>query len=355
MRRVPAAVAQVVADTVLGNAAKGVIQGFDPQLRPPAVGLRALGHEVVVSVGEHRVVDLHKQAGFVDCQVFVAKRLGQRVDVLLVTLVEVVYSIERGAGRGYDRKERFLDLNASCGGLQVFDVTRNAVLVDVDDGLNTHIGASPAHSPTSTSGGFEELAEALGILPRVVDRHVALGIMLEARDSLVDVRAPARFGELTIVDHVYAGFSLTVDDISNCRSKRFVVCLLVDRVALLACLVELHDLRWPDQASRVCRKNAILALLHVLSRTRLLSQSCDLSNARALSGKSPQPVEAGVTLLESRSALRPRRTTWLPGASPCLTAQSRSPGSVHPGACGWLPSRYCNSSCSAGPRKAALL
>ena len=66
VRHVPAAETDVVAHALLGNALQRVIQRVDAQLRPLAIVLRALLHEVVVHVGEHRIVDLQHEPGVDD-------------------------------------------------------------------------------------------------------------------------------------------------------------------------------------------------------------------------------------------------------------------------------------------------
>ena len=119
VRGVPAAVAEVVADAVLGDAAQGVVERLDAQLGPLAIGLRALRHEVVVGVGEHGVVDLEDEAGLRDGEVLVAQGVGEGVDVLLFRLVVVVDAVEGGAGRRDDRQEGLFDAGSSSAALRL--------------------------------------------------------------------------------------------------------------------------------------------------------------------------------------------------------------------------------------------
>ena len=69
MRHVPTAEADVVADAILGYALQSVIERIDPKLRPFAIALRALRHQMVVHVREHGIVDLQNETGLVDLEI----------------------------------------------------------------------------------------------------------------------------------------------------------------------------------------------------------------------------------------------------------------------------------------------
>ena len=63
---VPAAEADVITDPLLRDAFQGVVERLDAQLRPLTIVFGARLNQVVVHVGEHRIVDLHDQAGLDD-------------------------------------------------------------------------------------------------------------------------------------------------------------------------------------------------------------------------------------------------------------------------------------------------
>src|SRR5690606_34560884 len=136
-----------------------------------------------------------------------AQRLRERVDVLLLGRVVVVDAVEGGTGRRGDREEALLHADALHGGLQVRDVAVDAVVVGVLDGAHADIGAAPASNAAHLAG--EELGEPLGgVAPGEVVVLVAIGVVLEAGDALVDVGGPRRLRELAVVDDVDAGLVL---------------------------------------------------------------------------------------------------------------------------------------------------
>ena len=99
----PAAPAQVVPDLLLGDVAQRVVQRFAAHLAELAVPVEPhLEPDPVPQRAEPGIVDLHLEPGRGDRLVLDLHRLGDRVDVLLVGLVELV----RAAGFDAERRRR---------------------------------------------------------------------------------------------------------------------------------------------------------------------------------------------------------------------------------------------------------
>ena len=97
VRHVPAAEADVVADTLHRNALERVVQGVDPQVGPAPVFLRVLGNEKVIHVREDSVIDLDEETGLVDGLILLLQRFGDGVNVLLLAGVVLVDAVVGGA------------------------------------------------------------------------------------------------------------------------------------------------------------------------------------------------------------------------------------------------------------------
>ncbi len=90
----------MIANPLLRDSAQGVIERLDAQLGPLPILLRALLHQVVVHVGEHRIVYLHDETCLYDLQVLLTKRIGERKDVVALAGIELIDAVEHRARRG---------------------------------------------------------------------------------------------------------------------------------------------------------------------------------------------------------------------------------------------------------------
>ena len=123
------AVARVVTDAILGDAAKRVVERLDVDARRAAAVLDRLGG-IAEHVDEPRIVDLQDEAGLDDAEVLLAHRLGDGVEVLLVVLVVVVLAEPAGAGGGH---EDVGDIEPLARRLEVLDVDLQQLLAGVRD------------------------------------------------------------------------------------------------------------------------------------------------------------------------------------------------------------------------------
>ena len=105
------AVAGVVADAVRRQAAECVVESFDAAGGPfAACGDVGLGVHHVIG-GEERVVDLEDEAGIDDRLVFLAQRVGEGDEVILLVLV-VLVAVPVGEVGRRDRRHERLDMRA---------------------------------------------------------------------------------------------------------------------------------------------------------------------------------------------------------------------------------------------------
>ena len=72
---VPAAKADVIPDAVLWDSSEGVVQRVDAQIGPLAIFLWTLLNQMIVHVGEHRIVHLEKQASVINGAIRPSKML----------------------------------------------------------------------------------------------------------------------------------------------------------------------------------------------------------------------------------------------------------------------------------------
>ena len=103
----------MIARALLRQALERVVERFDADARPFAIIARRLRrHHHFVGVRHIGIVDLQDQAGIDDGLVFVAQRLGDRKDLILIAFIIFVLAIGRDA-RGRDGgHEEILDLRA---------------------------------------------------------------------------------------------------------------------------------------------------------------------------------------------------------------------------------------------------
>ena len=111
-RRDVDAVAGVEADAVFRNAAQRVVQRLDAQ-RDELAAVLDRGVERAVVVRRHaRIVDLQQEAGVDDRHVFLAHRVGERREILLVGGVVAVLVVELEVGRRDRGDEGFFGVDA---------------------------------------------------------------------------------------------------------------------------------------------------------------------------------------------------------------------------------------------------
>ena len=90
---------------------------------------------------------------------------------------------------------------------------------------------------------------------------------LEPAQAFQDVLRPADgFSELTIADHIDAGFGLSVDDIGDRSCQTTIVCLQVERFARLLGTQKLLQRLRPDQAADMSCEDSIDASFHLVFR-----------------------------------------------------------------------------------------
>src|SRR5205823_9853540 len=110
-------------------------------------------------------------------------------------------------------------------------IALDAVTVRVDDWADADVGSPPAAHAAARHLGVEELGETFRVPAGVVDRHVALGVVLKAGNALVDVGGPARLRELAVIDDVDAGLRLPAHHAKYGITEGRLVGLTVDRPA----------------------------------------------------------------------------------------------------------------------------
>ena len=198
------AVAGVVADFLRRDAAQRVVEHVDAGARPfAAFGDAGVGlHQVIGD--EARIVDLQKEARVDDRLVFLAHRLGDGDDILLLRLVIGVALPLLDVG-GRDRRHERLDLGAVDRSFQVGDVALQLRMALVGD----RPGADHAVLPGADVDRRVELGEGDRLAradPRAAPRRLA--VHLEAAEPLVDVGDEARLGVFAVVDDVDAELDL---------------------------------------------------------------------------------------------------------------------------------------------------
>ena len=349
MRPVPAAPADVVADAILGDPAQRVVERAHAQVGPAPVvvpGLAA-GHHRVGLVHHHRVVDLEQQAGVDDRLVLLVERVGEREYELL--LGGVVLVLEPVRARGRDHREEPLDaVVLGQGRLEVRDVAveRGAVVVE-------RAGAHPRHRcrprvvvGVGARGGGVALAHgrlververgvrarerlavaARGQHARALERY---GTDLEAADPLVQVRDPAGLAHLAVVDDVDPGLDLLAYDVEDRVSQALLVCVLVDALTPLLGREKRQQLRRPDQAPGVGRKDSV----HVHSSSPAWLVTCEVgamlwgprrSPGTGRSRQCAQKQGRARLCAERQVAVRVRNATaGSPNANGALTERAR--------------------------------
>src|SRR5690606_33374332 len=103
----------------------------------------------------------------------------------------------------------------------------------------------------------EEFGEALAVPAEPAQRRAEIGADLEAADSLEDVRRPARFAVLAVVDDIEANIDLPPDDVlDGARGLR------VDEMPVVASSLQLDERLRPHEAAGMSRQDAFLASLH---------------------------------------------------------------------------------------------
>src|SRR5579862_5771399 len=140
MRNMPTAEANVVANSVFGDALKSMIEGLNAQAGPLAVLFRTLLDIVIVHVGEHSVVYLHNHAGLVNGAVFLTQGVRDGVDVVFFRGIVFVDAVVGGTGRSDDRKERFFDVDRFQRGLQVANIAIDIGVVAIFDRSDAGFG-----------------------------------------------------------------------------------------------------------------------------------------------------------------------------------------------------------------------
>jgi hypothetical protein len=142
------AIAGVEADAILRQPAQGVIERLDPHLGPFAIISERHARVDDVLGHEPGIVDLQYEAGIDDGFVFLAQRIGQGEDILLVRLVMLIPDPELDIGRRDCRQERLLDLHFRKSRLEGRDIVRDLPMPPVYDG-------SCADDTLGSHGGVE--------------------------------------------------------------------------------------------------------------------------------------------------------------------------------------------------------
>ena len=202
VRAGPGAPAEVVAHAVLGDAAQGVVEGFEVHLRPLAVVLAAV-RDRVVEVGQDGVVGLHDQAGVDDDFVLLVQGVGDREEKLLVALVVLVAVVDGDAAGRDDRQECLLDIDVLERRLEVVDVALHlaAAFVGVAHGADAD---RLARRGRAAAFGVEVLEAALGVPAADSRPSGARSGAPRSRRGAACVGRPARLAELAVADDVDA-------------------------------------------------------------------------------------------------------------------------------------------------------
>src|SRR5579862_1523796 len=140
MRNMPTAEADVVSNSVFGDALQGVIESLNAETGPLAVFFRTLLDIVIVHVGEHSVVYLHDHAGLVNGAVFLTQGVRNGVDVVFFRGIVFVDAVVGGTGWSDDRKKRFFDVDRFQRGLQVANIAIDIGVVAIFDRPNAGFG-----------------------------------------------------------------------------------------------------------------------------------------------------------------------------------------------------------------------
>ncbi len=220
-------------------------------------------HDVVRR--QERVIDLQHEPGIDDRAVFLAQRVGQRVQVLFLALVVFVAVPVREIGWRHRRHERLLVAHSGKYFLQRRDVLlqRGHALV------RNRPGAHPAGAP-GLAGRAGHLRRPgiefrkRPVLARLVPVIRRLGAVarLDAGQAFVDVGDKADAAHLAVGDDVDAGICLAAhglgDGALDARRER----RLVDLLAALLPQDHCPQIVGPRQAADMRRQDTVGAASH---------------------------------------------------------------------------------------------
>ena len=221
-----------------------------------------------------RVVDLQQEAGVDDREVLLAHRLADRVQELLLRVVEGVLLPAFDVRRRDRRHEDLLGARARRRLPEVGDVGGDRVVPGVGD----RAGRAHVHRERRAAlhGGLVELGE-VARLPRLAPRVAgAVGDRLEAAETVVDVGEEARLADLAVVDDVDPPVALQPDDLGHGLADAGAERLLVDRPALLLLQERREQVARPGQAADVRRQHPCRAPMH-----RAIVSLCGLDSAQS--------------------------------------------------------------------------
>ena len=126
---------------------EGVVQGLDSQVGPLTIFLRTLLYQMIVHVGEHRVVHLQKQARFINGAILLAERVRDCVNVIVLVRIILVDPVVGRAGRRYGGKKSFFHLHLAQCRFEIRSCPIDRGMVQVVDRPDTRLRDGPAGQP----------------------------------------------------------------------------------------------------------------------------------------------------------------------------------------------------------------
>ena len=267
VRRVKAAPADVIADAVLRQAGDGVVERVDAHRGPFAI-LRQLGggKRHVVHVGQKRVVDLHHQPGIDYRLVFLAQRLGELEQELLVVLVIFVFVAGHRACRRHDRQKGIGHRGAPQRRFEDGDVFLQRRLAAVADRTDANDGAALRQ----LLGGeifSVKIGKQLLIAPRAARRLDRA--LLDTAEAVEHVERPAaEFAELAVADDVDAGLALAPDHRGDAVGEAAIEGGLIDFDAVVDRLDVVRKPGRANEAAHMRGQDAIAACRHDVNLSR---------------------------------------------------------------------------------------
>ena len=258
MRNMPAAEADVVSNAILRDSGERVVQRLYPEIGPLAIFGRALLYQMVIHIGQHRIVHLEEHTAIVNGPIFFAERIRNSVNIVVLVGIIFVHAVVRRAGRSHRGKESLFNFHLLERTLEIGEraVERAVILI-----ANRADACFRDGAPRQTGKLLENsFGEPLAVAAQPKYRAALVRTDFESADSLQNVVGPTDLAIFTVADDIDPHVRLFADNLQSLLAQYRVVLRHV--LGFFSGRSQFPEFLGPHETSDVGRQYTLFATLH---------------------------------------------------------------------------------------------